>query len=494
MGKTTGFLEYQRKEQNKRSPLERLCDWNEFRIPLTQEEMKKQGARCMDCGIPFCHGGVLLAGMAAGCPLKNLIPEWNDLVYRGQWQEAYKRLERTNPFPEFTSRVCPAPCEGSCTEGYHMESVTISNMEYEIIETAFQQGWVQPISPSRTGKRVAVVGSGPAGLSTAYYLNAVGHQVTVYERSDRPGGLLMYGIPSMKLEKSVVERRVQVLKDSGIAFEFNCEVGTTISAKKLVDEYDAVVICCGSTKPRGTQVEGFELTGIHYAVDFLTANTKSMLDSNFADGSYLDPKGKDVLILGGGDTGTDCVGTSLRHGCNSVYQLEIMPMPSKCRDEETNPWPEWPRKMKVDYGQEEAIALTGEDPRHYQVLTKKFVGNEKGHLQEVHTVQIRWERDSTGRMMPVEQEGTQKIWKADLVLLAMGFLGPEDQVIGELGLKRDERSNILATYGDFETSEEKVFAAGDGRRGQSLVVWAIQEGKLAAGEVDRFLTGSTTIK
>lgn len=494
MGKTTGFLEYNRKEQKKRPAKERIQDWNEFRIPLSKEEMQVQGARCMDCGIPFCHGGVLLAGMAAGCPVKNLIPEWNDLVYKGQWEDAYKRLNRTNPFPEFTSRVCPAPCEGSCTEGYQMESVTISNMEYEIIETAYNNGWVQPLVPTRTGKRVAVVGSGPAGLSTAFYLNAVGHEVTVYERKDRPGGLLMYGIPNMKLEKKAVQRRIDVMEQSGISFVLNCEVGVTVTAQSLVDEFDAVVLCCGATNARGLKVEGADLEGVHFAVDFLSANTKSLLDSNFEDKNYIDPKGKNVLVIGGGDTGTDCVGTSIRHGCNSVYQFEIMPQPCKERNEQTNPWPEWPKKLKVDYGQEEAIALYGADPRQYLINTKKIVGDENGNVKEVHTVHIQWERTESGAMIPVEVEGTEKVWKADLVLLAMGFLGPEDTIIKELGLQQDARSNILATFGDFETSEEKVFTAGDARRGQSLVVWAIQEGKLAAKEVDIYLMGKSAIK
>ncbi|QSX08980.1 glutamate synthase subunit beta [Alkalibacter rhizosphaerae] len=494
MGKTTGFLEYDRKEQNKRDPEDRIQDWNEFRIPLSKEEMQVQGARCMDCGIPFCHGGVLLAGMAAGCPVKNLIPEWNDLVYRNQWEEAYKRLERTNPFPEFTSRVCPAPCEGSCTEGYQMESVTISNIEYEIIETAFRNGWVGPATPKRTGKKVAIVGSGPAGLSTAYYLNAVGHRVTVFERNDRPGGLLMYGIPNMKLEKQIVERRIRIMEEAGIDFALNCEIGKTKSAASLVEEFDAVVLCCGATKARGLQVEGADLKGVHYAVDFLTANTKSLLDSNFQDGKYIDPKGKDVLVIGGGDTGTDCVGTAIRHGCNSVYQFEIMPKPADKRDPETNPWPEWPKKQKMDYGQEEAAALYGDDPRQYLINTKRIVGDDLGNVKEVHTVQIEWKKNPAGSMVPVEVEGSEKVWKADLVLMAMGFLGPEDTLVEALHLKRDGRSNILAAYGDFETSEEKVFTAGDARRGQSLVVWAIQEGKLAAKEVDVYLTGKSMIK
>lgn len=494
MGKTTGFLEFQRVEQKKREALERIKDWNEFRIPRDIAEIQKQGARCMDCGIPFCHGGVMLAGMVSGCPVKNLIPEWNDLVYRNQWEEAYRRLDRTNPFPEFTSRVCPAPCEGSCTEGYQMEPVTISNIEYEIIEKAFAEGWVKPKKTRQTGKSVAVVGSGPAGLSAAYYLNAVGHKVTVFERNDRPGGLLMYGIPNMKLEKTIVERRINVMKESGIQFILNCEVGVTKPAKELLDEFDALVLCCGATKPRGLNVEGSHLKGVHFAVDFLSANTKSLLDSQFDDENYINPRGKDVLVIGGGDTGTDCVGTAIRHGCKSVHQLEIMPQPAATRNHQTNPWPEWPKQLKVDYGQQEAIALYGKDPRQFLTNTQKIIGNASGHVQEVQTVEVEWKFNDRGFMVPVEIPGSQRIWKADLVLLAMGFLGPEDSIVKELELKQDDRSNILATYGNFETSEERVFTAGDARRGQSLVVWAIQEGKLAAKEVDVFLMGKSVIK
>ncbi|SHF09916.1 glutamate synthase subunit beta [Alkalibacter saccharofermentans] len=494
MGKATGFLEYERKESNKRPPQERIKDWNEYKVSLTKEEMKIQGARCMDCGIPFCHGGVLLAGMAAGCPVKNLIPEWNDLVYRGQWMEAYKRLTRTNPFPEFTSRVCPAPCEGSCTEGYQMESVTISNIEYEIIETAFTEGWVKPFKAKSTGRQIAVVGSGPAGLSTAHYLSAVGHDVTIYERSDRAGGLLMYGIPNMKLEKRFVDRRLKVMEESGIKFIYNTEVGKDVPAKKLLEEFDAVVLCCGATKARGLNVEGKDLDGVHFAVDFLSANTKSLLDSNLEDENYISAQDKDIIIIGGGDTGTDCVGTSIRHGCNSVYQFEIMPEPPEKRQESSNPWPEWPKKLKVDYGQEEAISLYGRDPRNYLINTKKIIGDENGKVKEVHTVQIEWTKDDQGRMYPKEIPGTEKVWKADMVLLAMGFLGPEDTIPEELKLDRDPRSNVMAEYEDFETSEEKVFVAGDMRRGQSLIVWAIQEGKLAAREVDKYLMGKSVIK
>lgn len=494
MGKITGFLEYERIEPGHRSPNERINDWEEIRLKRDPEVIKNQAARCMNCGIPFCHGGVLLNGMAAGCPVHNLIPEWNDLVYKGQWKEAYQRLIRTNPFPEFTGRVCPAPCEGSCTEGYHLESVTIKSIEYEIIEKAFEEGWVEVKKVKPTSKKIAIVGSGPTGLSAAYYLNLVGHDVTVYERTDRAGGLLMYGIPNMKLDKGIIGRRLELMKASGIKFVLNTEVGKDISAQELVNKYDAVLLCTGATKPRGLEVEGKNLKGVYYAVDFLTANTKSLLDSKHEDGNYLSVLDKDVIIIGGGDTGTDCVGTSIRHGCKSVYQFEILPEPPENRIEKTNPWPEWPKKLKIDYGQEEAINQAGKDPRNYLISTKKIVGNEKGEVKEVHTVEITWGKDGQGRFVPLEVPGSEKVWKADIVLLAMGFLGPEDTVPNELKLDRDNRSNVKAEYGEFQTNIDKVFAAGDMRRGQSLVVWAIQEGKLAAREVDKYLMGRSRIK
>ncbi|MFZ7120178.1 MAG: glutamate synthase subunit beta [Eubacteriaceae bacterium] len=494
MGKSTGFMEYNRVNPKKRPPEERVQDWNELKVRQNVEELREQAARCMNCGIPFCHGGVLLNGMAAGCPIHNLIPEWNELIYQGQWEDAYKRLIRTIPFPEFTGRVCPAPCEGSCTEGHILESVTINNIEQEIIDRAFDEGWVVAKKPTNlTNKKVAVVGSGPSGLSTAYYLNMVGHSVSVYERSDRPGGLLMYGIPNMKLDKNVVQRRLDLLSESGVEFITSTEVGVDVTTDELLKKYDAVVLCCGATKPRGLTVEGKELKGVHFAVNFLKANTKSLLDSNLTDDNYISAKGKNVIVIGGGDTGTDCVATSIRHGCDTVYQFEIMPEPPKTR-QDSNPWPEWPKKLKVDYGQEEAINLYGSDPRNYCIMTKEIKGNEDGEVKEVHTVKISWEKDESGRFMPKEISGTEKIWKADLILIAMGFLGPEDTIPNELSLDRDARSNILAQYEKFDTNVEKVFAAGDARRGQSLVVWALQEGKLVAKEVDKYLMGSSVIK
>jgi glutamate synthase (NADPH/NADH) small chain len=494
MGKITGFLEYKRADYKKRPVRERIRDWDEFRLPLEPDTLKKQGARCMNCGIPFCHGGVLLKGMAAGCPVRNLIPEWNELIWLDQWEEAYKRLVRTNPFPEFTARVCPAPCEGSCTEGHIMEPVAVNSLEYAIIEKAFSEGWVKPARVTQTGKKIAVVGSGPSGLSAAYYLNSVGHRVTVFERSDRAGGLLMYGIPNMKLQKSVVERRLALMWESGIEFALDTEVGKDIKAQRLVDDFDAVVLCCGSTKARGLDVEGRGLKGIHYAVDFLKANTKSLMDSGFKDKKYVNVKDRDVIVIGGGDTGTDCVGTSIRHGCRSVTQFEILPKPPEGRQDATNPWPEWPVKVKVDYGQDEAIALYGKDPRNYCLSTKSIAGNEKGEVKEVHTVDVIWDKDSSGRLVPKEIAGSERVWKADVLLLAMGFLGPEDTVAAELKLERDARSDVKAEYDHFETNLDKVFAAGDMRRGQSLVVWAIQEGKLAAKAVDKYLMGRSAIR
>lgn len=492
MGKPTGFMEYQREVPRERAPLERIKDWEEFKLPFSEEASRTQGARCMECGIPFCHTGLILNGMASGCPINNLIPEWNDLIYKGLWKEALHRLLRTNNFPEFTGRVCPAPCEGSCTLGLNEPAVTIKTNEYQIIEMAFKKGWIKPEPPAiRTGKRVAVVGSGPAGLACAAQLNKAGHTVTVYERADRVGGLLMYGIPNMKLNKEkVVQRRINIMEEEGVEFITGTEVGKDIPARKLQKEYDAVVLCGGATLPRDLPVEGRELEGIHFAMEFLGANTRSLLDSKLEDGNYISAKDKDVIIIGGGDTGTDCVGTSLRHGCRSVVQFEIMPELPQERQPD-NPWPEWPKVCKTDYGQEEAIALYGKDPREYLIMTKKFVGDENGQVKEVHTVKIKWQQDENGRYKPVEIPGTEKIWPAQLVLLAMGFLGPEETLVKEFGLEQDNRSNVKAEYGSFATNIEGVFAAGDMRRGQSLVVWAINEGRGAAREVDRYLMGKT---
>jgi len=493
MGKPTGFMEYKRELPPDRPPLERIGDWNEFLQSFPEEKQRIQAARCMDCGIPFCHSGILINGMASGCPIHNLIPEWNDLIYKGLWKEAVKRLLKTNNFPEFTGRVCPAPCEGACTVGINDPQVTIKLNERAIIDKAFEEGWIVPKPPKvRTGKKVAIVGSGPSGLACADQLNSVGHSVTVYERADRIGGLLMYGIPNMKLDKSIVQRRVDILEKEGIKFITNTEVGVDISAEELLKNYDAVVLCGGATKPRDLNIEGRNLNGIYFAMDFLRANTKSLLDSKHVDSNYISAKGKNVIVIGGGDTGTDCVATSIRHGCKSVVQFEILPKPPSSR-QPNNPWPQWPKVLKIDYGQEEASAIYGDDPRIYCITTKKFVGDENGNIKEVHTVNIEWKKDSSGRLIPVEIEGTEKVWKADLVLLCLGFLGPEETVLKQLGIEQDERTNAKALYGSFKTNVEGVFAAGDMRRGQSLVVWAINEGRGAAREVDKFLMGYTTL-
>lgn len=492
MGKPTGFIEYLRELPLDRSAVERIKDWNEFHFHMPEEKLRVQGARCMDCGVPFCHTGTLISGMASGCPINNLIPEWNDLVYRGLWREALDRLHKTNNFPEFTGRVCPAPCEGSCVLGIHSPPVTIKNIECSIADHGWDSGWITAEPPRvRTGKKVAVVGSGPAGLCAAAQLNRAGHTVTVFERADRVGGLLMYGIPNMKLDKKLVQRRVDQLAQEGVVFKTNTEVGKTIPAKQLLDEYDAIVLCTGATKPRDLPIEGRNLKGIHFAMEFLHANTRSLLDQKW-NGSFISAKGKDVMVIGGGDTGTDCVGTSMRHGCNSLVQLEILPRPPMERAKD-NPWPEWPKVYRLDYGQEEAASVFGDDPRVYLTTAKKFVGDDNGQVKEVHTVEIEWGKDDQGRFVPKEVPGTEKIQPAQLVLLAMGFLGPEQPLLEGLGVERDPRSNIKADHGKFQTSIPKVFAAGDARRGQSLVVWAFNEGRGAARECDRFLMGSTDL-
>ena len=495
MGKATGFMEYDRELPSKRDPIERLKDWQEFEIPLSEERLQLQGARCMDCGIPFCHTGTLLNGMASGCPINNLIPEWNDLIYHGLWEQALERLHKTNNFPEFTGRVCPAPCEGSCTLGMLEPPVTIKNIERSIIDRGWEHGWVKAKPPTyRTGKRVAIVGSGPAGLACADQLNHAGHHVTVYERADRIGGLLMYGIPNMKLDKSVVRRRIDLMAAEGVEFVVNTEIGKDIPAQQLTEEFDAVVLCGGATKPRDLPIPGRELDGIHFAVEFLTANTKYVLDGSTPPPDFISAEGLDVIVIGGGDTGTDCVGTALRHGCKSLTQFEILPEPPRERQPD-NPWPEWPKVLRVDYGQEEAIARDGADPRIYCIMTQKFVGDENGRVKELHTVQVEWVTGNNGtRPYPRPIPGTEKVWPAQLVLLAMGFLGPESTLIEQLGLEQDDRSNVQAEYGRFATSVEGVFAAGDMRRGQSLVVWAINEGRGAAREVDRYLMGETFLE
>ncbi|MDI1313046.1 glutamate synthase subunit beta [Prosthecobacter sp.] len=491
MGKPTGFIEFERELPADRDPLERVKDWKEFHLHLPEERLKNQGARCMDCGIPFCHSGTMISGMASGCPVNNIIPEWNDLVFRGLWKEALDRLHKTNNFPEFTGRVCPAPCEGSCVLGINEPPVTIKNIEVSIIDKGWEEGWVKPDLPDqRTGKKIAIIGSGPAGLSAAAQLNKAGHTVTVFERADRPGGLLMYGIPNMKLDKNeVVLRRVKLLEDSGVAFKCNVNVGTDITAEQLTKDFDATVICTGATKPRDLPIPGRELKGIHFAMDFLTANTKAVLDPS---GKFITADGKNVVIIGGGDTGTDCVGTSVRHGCTTVTQLEIMAKPPLTRAA-NNPWPEWPKTYKMDYGQEEAAAKFGDDPRVYLTTATHFESDGQGNVKAVHVVNIEWKKDEKGNFGPQKIPGTEKVLPADLVLLAMGFLGPEQPLLDALNIERDPRSNVKAEHEKYTTSIPGVFAAGDCRRGQSLVVWAFNEGRGAARECDRFLMGETAL-
>ncbi|MEP0918850.1 glutamate synthase small subunit [Leptolyngbya sp. DQ-M1] len=491
MGKPTGFIEFLRELPSELSPIDRTRNWDEFHLPMPEENLRTQGARCMDCGIPFCHTGTVISGMASGCPINNLIPEWNDLIYRGLWKEALDRLHKTNNFPEFTGRVCPAPCEGACVLGIHNPPVTIKNIEYSIAEKGWNEGWITPEPPQkRTGKKIAIVGSGPAGLSAAAQLNKAGHWVTVFERADRPGGLLMYGIPNMKLDKeNVVMRRLNVLEAEGVKFVCNTEIGKDVTTEDLLKNFDAVVLCTGATKPRDLSIEGRQLGGVHFAMDFLTANTQAVLDQ--ADPA-LSAQGKDVVIIGGGDTGTDCVGTSIRHGCNSVVQLEILPKPPEERAA-NNPWPEYPKVYKMDYGQEEAAAKFGSDPRAYLRTATRFEGDESGNVKAIHTVEVEWERNEQGQFIPKHIPGTEKIIPAQLVLLAMGFLGPEQPLLDAMGLDRDSRSNIKSKYGKYTTTIPGVFAAGDCRRGQSLVVWAFNEGRGAARECDLYLMGETDL-
>ncbi len=493
MGKTTGFMEFARTQAVARQVGERVSDWREFHGHMAEAGLREQGARCMDCGVPFCHAGKLINGAASGCPINNLIPEWNDLVYRGQWRAALDRLHQTNNFPEFTGRVCPAPCEGSCVLGINDLPVTIKSIEQAIIDRGFEAGWVVAEVPlARTGKRVAVVGSGPAGLACAAQLNRAGHSVTVFERADRAGGLLMYGIPNMKLEKGVVGRRLDLMAAEGVRFVTGVEVGRDYPADKLLSEFDAVVLCGGATRPRDLAIEGRELQGVHFAMEFLHANTKSLLDSRHADGRFIPAKDKDVVVIGGGDTGTDCVGTAMRHGCRSLVQFEILPQPPAQRAPD-NPWPQWPRIYRLDYGQEEAAARFGRDPRAYSVLSKRFVGDGSGKVRAVQTVEVEWARGGDGRFSPREIPGTEREWQAELILLAMGFLGPETGgLLADLGVRVDGRG-LVAADGEKMTSVPGVFAAGDMARGQSLVVWAIADGRRAARGVDKYLMGETAL-
>ena len=490
MGKPTGFMDYERETAKAVSPKERIKNFNEFHTPLSKEEQQKQGARGMNCGVPFCQSGEMISGMASGCPLHNLVPEWNDLVYSGNWEQAYNRLKKTNNFPEFTSRVCPALCEAACTCGHWGDSVSVKENEHGIIENAYEQGYAAAKPPKvRTGKRVAVVGSGPAGLAAADQLNKRGHQVTVFERDDRVGGLLMYGIPNMKLQKEVIDRKINVMKEEGIEFVTGANVGKEVKPAKLLKEYDRVILACGAKNPRDINAPGRDAKGIYFAVDFLSATTKSLLDSSLKDNKYISAKGKKVVIIGGGDTGNDCVGTCIRHGAASVTQLEMMPKAPDTRAED-NPWPEWPKVCKTDYGQEEAIAVFGQDPRIYTTTVKEFLKDKNGNLCGLKVVKLEGKKDEkTGRMQMVEVPGSESKMDADLVLIAAGFLGTQKYVADAFGVELNQRTNVATEAGKYATSVPNVYTAGDMHRGQSLVVWAIREGREVAREVDESLMG-----
>ncbi len=494
MGKPTGFMEYERVTSKASDPKKRIKNFNEFHEHLSMEEQQLQGARCMECGVPFCQAGMNICGMTSGCPLHNLVPEWNDLVYTGNWEQAYERLKKTNSFPEFTSRVCPALCEAACTCGLNGDPVATRENEYAIIENAYKEGIAGAKPPkARTGKTVAVVGSGPAGLAAADQLNKRGHYVTVFERSDRIGGLLMYGIPNMKLEKHIIDRKIRVMKEEGVTFVTGADVGKEIKASKLLADFDRIVLACGASNPRDIKAAGRDAKGIYFAVDFLKANTKSLLDSGFEDGKFVNTKGKDVVIIGGGDTGNDCVGTAIRHGAKSVTQIEMMPKAPDTRAED-NPWPEWPKVCKTDYGQEEAIAVFGHDPRIYETTVKEFIKDKNGNLKGVKTVKLAWEKDKeTGRMTMKELAGSEQVLDAQIVLIAAGFLGSEKYITDAFKVDVNERTNVKTGNGEYATSVKNVFTAGDMHRGQSLVVWAIREGREAARQVDESLMGYSNL-
>lgn len=494
MGKPTGFLEYERKNNTSIEPKDRIKNFKEFHTQLSQKERQLQAARCMDCGVPFCQSGMIIGGMASGCPLGNLIPEWNDLLYTGNMEQAVERLLKTNNFPEFTSRVCPALCEAACTCNLHGEAVATKENEYGIIETGYEKGYIKPRQiKTRTGKKVAIIGSGPSGLAAADQLNMRGHSVTVFERQDRIGGLLRYGIPNMKLEKEVIDRRIKLMEEEGITFVTNADVGNNVKATKLLKEFDRIILACGASNPRDIKVSGRDSKGIYFAVDYLTSVTKSLLDSNFEDKAYIDAKGKNVVVIGGGDTGNDCVATSIRLGCKSVTQIEMMP---KAPEERlpNNPWPEWPRICKTDYGQEEAIAVFGHDPRIYQTTVKEFLKDKNGTVCKVRLVQLKSVyKEEIKRYVMEEIPGSEYEIDADLVLIAAGFLGAQSYVAKAFGVSLNDRTNVYTVEGQYQTSVDRIFVAGDMHRGQSLVVWAIREGREVAKAVDESLMGYTNL-
>lgn len=490
MGKPTGFMEYQRKTDTVMPPLERIKNYDEFHEPLDKEERQTQAARCMNCGVPFCQSAMELNRMITGCPLHNLIPEWNDEIYRGNWEQALSRLLKTNNFPEFTGRICPALCECACTCGLNDSPVTVKENELTIIETGYENGWMKPQKSSvKSGKKIAVIGGGPAGLAVADRLNKHGHSVTVYERENRAGGLLTYGIPNMKLDKSVVDRRVALMQEEGVVFKTNVNVGKDVAFDDIVKEYDAVAVCCGAKKPRGLNAEGIDTNGVYFAVDYLGDVTANLMGEK--DKLLINAKDKNVVVVGGGDTGVNCVETAIRQGCKSVYQLEMMPKLPDTRAE-NNPWPQYPRVCKVDYGHEESIAVFGHDPRIYQTTVKKVISDKKGHIKEIVTVALDFVKDEkSGRMMPVEVEGSEKTMPCDILLIAAGFVGCENYIAENFHLELNERGNIKSS--SLSTSKDKVFVAGDARRGQSLVVWAISEGRQCAKEIDKYLMGYTNM-
>lgn len=492
MGKPTGFLEYERKNNKAVEPLERIKNFNEFHTPMSDKDRKEQASRCMNCGVPFCQSGMMINGMASGCPLNNLVPEWNDLLYHGCMKEALQMLRQTNNFPEFTSRVCPALCEAACTCGLNDSPVTCKANENAIVEYGYANGLMEARKPKvRTGKKVAIIGSGPSGLAAADQLNRRGHDVTVFERNDHIGGLLMYGIPNMKLEKWVIDRKQKVMEEEGVKFVVNADVGKTVKAADIVKDYDSIILACGASNPRDIKATGREADGIYFAVDFLTRSTKHVLTGK-KDG-WVDTKGKNVVVIGGGDTGNDCVGTAVRQGAKSVVQIEMMP---KLPDERAanNPWPEWPRVCKTDYGQEEAIAVFGKDPRIYQATVKEFIADKNGKLKKVKLVKLEPKKDAkTGRLNMVEIPGSEFEIPADYVLIAAGFLGTQDYVAKAFGVKLNAHTNVETAEGSYKTSVDKVFTAGDMHRGQSLVVWGINEGRHVAREVDEFLMGYTNL-
>lgn len=494
MGKPTGFLEYEREMGETISAKDRIKNFKEFHTPLPKEKQQMQGARCMDCGVPFCQSGMMIGGMVSGCPLNNLIPEWNDLLFTGNYEQAYQRLAKTNNFPEFTSRVCPAPCEAACTCNLNGEPISIKENERLIIESAYEEGRIQPNLPKiRTGKKIAIIGSGPAGLAAADQLNKRGHLVTVFEREDRAGGLLMYGIPNMKLDKGIIERKIKLMEAEGITFVTNTNIGADNKSNKLLKEYDRIILACGASNPRDIKVPGREGKGIYFAVDFLKATTKSLLNSELKDGQFISAQNKRVLVIGGGDTGNDCVATAVRHGCRKVTQLEMMPKPSEKRGE-NNPWPEWPKILKTDYGQEEAIAVFGNDPRIYQTTVKEFILDKEGRVKKARLVKLEAQKEeNTGRVRMVPIEGSEYEIEVDFVLIAAGFLGAQEYVTKTFGVKLTERSVVMMKAEGYETNIPNVFAAGDMRRGQSLVVWAIKEGREAAKEVDKSLMGYSNL-